>query len=82
MVSAEMRARARRTALAPLRPVMRFLDIRFQHLEDRLPALERRVATDMQSTAEFYALVSRSLAAIEQRLDAIERRLGGAPEDV
>jgi hypothetical protein len=71
------RARLRSTALVAVRPVIRFFDVRFQYLEDRFPALERRVAADVESTAEFFALVSRSLTDIERRLEAIERRLDG-----
>lgn len=71
-------SRLRRAALAPLRPLIRFFDVRFQYLEARFPALEHRVEADLEAAAELHALTSRSLAEIERRLAAIEERLGSA----
>ena len=68
-------SRLRRAALRPARPLVGFFDRRFQYLEDRFPALERRIAADVDSTAEFQALVHRAVERVEQRLEAIDARL-------
>jgi hypothetical protein len=69
------RSRLRRAVLGPVRPLIRFFDVRFQHLEDRFASLEERVADDLESAAELFALMTRQVARLEQRLEEIERRL-------
>lgn len=80
---ATVKARLRRWSGLVFRPVAVAFDPRLEGLEhrlvERMGAMERRVATDAEVTAEMTITQSRLLARLEARLASLESRLAGEP---